>query len=269
MAASMAIDTGQTTIALAIQKLVARGALFVVNHSGGKDSQAMFLYLFGLVPKEQLLTIHAELAEVDWPDIPAHIVETTYGVPLTLCRAPRTFFEIVERRQMFPSPRMRWCTSDLKRGGIEKAIRATGAKLIVSCDGRRAQESPNRSRIEPFSLSERNSKAGREWYEWLPIHDWTIEQVFERIASAGQNPHWAYAAGMGRLSCSFCVMSSAADLRTAAQLRPDLYKKYVATEKAIGQVMMMPTKSKGRLTLEQITGIPAGDMAVAAQDIFA
>ena len=75
MAASMAIDTGQTTIALAIQKLVARGALFVVNHSGGKDSQAMFLYLFGLVPKEQLLIIHAVLPEVDWPDIESHILD--------------------------------------------------------------------------------------------------------------------------------------------------------------------------------------------------
>ena len=33
--------------------LIARGALFVINHSGGKDSQAMYLLLRGLVPAAQ------------------------------------------------------------------------------------------------------------------------------------------------------------------------------------------------------------------------
>lgn len=37
----------------AIPGLIARNALFVVNHSGGKDSQAMYLKIAALVPREQ------------------------------------------------------------------------------------------------------------------------------------------------------------------------------------------------------------------------
>ena len=106
--------------------------------------------------------------------------------------------------------------------------------------------------------------AGREWYDWLPIHDLTTVEVFARIAAAGQAPHWVYAAGMSRFSCCFCIMSNKADLTTAARLNPDLYRRYVELERLTGQVMMMPSKSKGRMTLEQITGI---SVAVAKCEI--
>ena len=33
-----------------IKDLAARGAMFIVNHSGGKDSQAMFHYVHNHVP---------------------------------------------------------------------------------------------------------------------------------------------------------------------------------------------------------------------------
>ena len=49
-----------------IKALIARKALFIVNHSGGKDSQAMTIKLRRLVPAEQLLVIHADLPGVDW-----------------------------------------------------------------------------------------------------------------------------------------------------------------------------------------------------------
>ena len=114
-----------------------------------------------------------------------------------------------------------------------------------------------RAKLDPLKLSVRNSVAGREWYDWLPIHDWSEERVFARIAEAGQKPHWVYAKGMSRCSCSFCIMSSRQDLTTAATLNPALYRTYVELERETGQVMIMPTKKSGRLTLEQITGVPA------------
>jgi 3'-phosphoadenosine 5'-phosphosulfate sulfotransferase (PAPS reductase)/FAD synthetase len=162
---------------------------------------------------------------------------------------------MIAERGMFPSPSNRQCTSDLKRGPIERTIRQTGKKLIVNCMGMRAEESSSRSKLATFKLSERNSKAGREWYEWLPIHDWTTDQVFTKIAAVGQQPHWAYAAGMTRLSCCFCIMASKADLTTAAHLKPALYRQYVELERSTGQVMLMPSKKHGRQTLEQVTGV--------------
>ena len=245
--------------------LIARGALFVINHSGGKDSQAMYLLLRGLVPAAQRVIVHADLGEVEWPGAVDHIKATTAGEPLHVCRSRRGLLQMIEERGMFPSPSQRQCTSDLKRGPIERTVRAITRErkaldieawgLVVNCMGMRAEESPGRSKLAPFKWHEGNSKAGREWYDWLPIHDLTTGEVFERIAAAGQSPHWVYAAGMSRFSCCFCIMSNKADLTTAARLNPDLYRRYVELERSTGQVMMMPSKAKGRLTLEQITDI--------------
>ncbi len=240
-----------------IKELVARGATFVVNHSGGKDSQAMYLMIRYIVPAEQIVIVHADLGEVEWEGAVEHIKATTNGEPLHVCRSRRGLLQMIEERGMFPSPSQRQCTSDLKRGPIERTIRQLGVKLIVNCMGMRAQESSSRSKLIPFKFSERNSKAGREWYDWLPIHGMTTDEVFSFIDAEGQKPHWVYAAGMSRFSCCFCIMSNKADLTTAARLNPDLYRKYVGLERSTGQVMMMPTKGGGRRSLEDITGIKA------------
>ena len=243
-----------------IPTLVRRNALFVLNHSGGKDSQAMTLGLVDLgVPTSQMLAIHAPLGRIEWPGTIAHIRSTIPpGVPLAFARVAsgKTLLERVEERGMFPDPGRRWCTSDFKRGPIEREIRRhlrahpEHGGLVVNCIGMRADESPGRSRLRAWSRSERNSKAGRDWHDWLPIHGWRVADVFGRIERAGQRPHWAYAAGMSRLSCSFCIMASRNDLRTAAKLRPDLYREYVALEERLGH-----TLSPSRVPLVQLTGV--------------
>ncbi|WOB06492.1 phosphoadenosine phosphosulfate reductase family protein [Piscinibacter gummiphilus] len=268
----------------AIRDLVARGALFVANHSGGKDSQAMYLMLRDLVPREQLVIVHADLGAVEWAGAVGHILATTAGERFVTCQARRNLLQMIDDRGMFPSPEMRQCTSDLKRGPIEKVIRgitrerqALGIKewgLVVNCMGMRAQESSGRKKLPVFKLSARNSKAGREWYDWLPIHGMLEDEVFATIAAAGQQPHIVYQLGMRRFSCVFCIMASEEDLKTAARLAterpellndPHLYAKYVSLERTTGQVMLMPKSRKGqeplKRTLEDITGVKA-DLSV-------
>lgn len=250
-----------------VRQLVDRGALFVVNHSGGKDSQAMFAYLAANVPAAQLVVVHADLGRVEWEGAQEHIRATIGDTPLHVCRARRDLLQMIRERGMFPSPQQRQCTSDLKRGPIERTIRhivkaraAAGiasAGLIVNCMGMRAEESPGRAKLLTFKLNAGNSKAGREWFDWLPIHDWLVGDVFATIEAVGQKPHPVYAKGMTRFSCCFCIMASEHDLRTAARLNPSLYREYVELERITGQVMLMPSKTKGRRTLEQVTGVPA------------
>ena len=228
-----------------------------MNHSGGKDSQAMYAFIRRHVPDSQIKTIHAILPEVEWDGVKEHI-EANIIHELHTCKSRRTLLQMIKERGMFPSPSMRQCTSDLKRGPIEKTIRRFGDKLLVNCMGMRGQESTNRSKLETLKFSERNSKNGREWNEWLPIHAWDITEVFALIDLVGQKPHWAYEKGMSRLSCCFCIMASKADLTLAAKLNPALFRKYVQLERQTGQVMLMPSKKNGRLTLEQVTGVSAG-----------
>jgi hypothetical protein len=70
-------------------------------------------------------------------------------------------------------------------------------------------------------------------YDWYPIHDWTLARVWGRMATPG-SPLAVYAAGMSRLSCRFCVLSSRADLLCSARLSPALADRYAEAELRIG-----------------------------------
>ncbi len=245
-----------------IQALIDRGALFVVNHSGGRDSQAMFIKIRSMVPKEQILVIHAHLPEVEWDGVIEHIHDTCQGFAVKVVTATKTFFEMVRHRQMWPSASTRQCTSDLKRGPIEKAIRhelkVRGLKLVVNCMGLRAQESPNRAKKRPLAFNARNSKAGREWYDWLPVHHYLLEHVIQVIEDAGERMFYIYYQGMRRCSCCFCIFACVSDLQTAARLNPDLYARYVELEAEIGHTLLMPKKGCAPRGLEEVTGIKSG-----------
>jgi 3'-phosphoadenosine 5'-phosphosulfate sulfotransferase (PAPS reductase)/FAD synthetase len=243
--------------------LVAAGALFVVNHSGGKDSQAMLIRLRALVPARQLVCIHAPLGEAEWPGALelARDQAASYGVKFVLAPATKTFLQLVRHRHAnyptapsFPQAGNRQCTSDLKRGPIEREVRryarAHGFTTIVTCMGLRAQESPNRAKMQVWRKNEKGSVAGRTWYEWLPIHHLSTAEVFGIIAAAGEKPHYAYALGNDRLSCVFCIMASANDLRNGALHNPELYAEYVALEQETGYTLHMSRK-----TLPEITGL--------------
>ena len=88
---------------------------------------------------------------------------------------------------------------------------------LVNAMGMRAEESAARAGKLPWRRNARMSVAGREVFDWLPIFHLSTDDVFRVIRDAGQSPHWAYAAGMSRLSCVFCIKASRTDLRTAAQ----------------------------------------------------
>ena len=237
------------------RELQNQGALFLVNHSGGKDSQAMFLHLTKTmeIPTDQILVIHAELPGVDWDGISDHIKTTTPGFEFMETRSHKTFFEMVRSRGMFPSSQHRQCTSDLKRDPIDKLVRRVmkerGLTLVVSCMGIRSDESPARAKKNPFKLNKRNSRAGRTWFDFYPIFNWSLEEVWAMIRHHDQEPFWTYAQGMTRVSCRFCILASKGDLCTAAKLAPEYFQEMVKLEKEIDF-----TLQQGK-TLEQIVSL--------------
>lgn len=239
--------------------------MFVLNDSGGKDSQAMRIALREIVPAAQKIVIHASLGDVEWPGALEHAQAGAErdGLPFVVARAVKTFFEMVEHRfrvrpgpnsPCWPSASNRQCTSDLKRGPIEREVRRVlrerGLKRVVTCMGIRAEESSGRAKQQPLRRSSRNSRAGRDWWEWLPIHTLTRSQVFAMISHANEAPHAAYALGNDRLSCMFCIMGSRNDLANAARQNPDLYRRYVDVEKRTGYTM-----HQSRIPLEVLTGV--------------
>lgn len=265
-----------------LRDLIVQGALFVCNHSGGKDSQAMYEYLCGIIPYDQLVVVHVGLGKVEWPGTKEHIDGTIHH-PLNVVAAGKTFFEMVERRGKWPSPEQRQCTSDLKRGPVSKFFRreatSRGTRLVIDCLGLRAQESTNRSKLPAWKLNKKQTNSRRTVYTWHPILNWTIDEVWathghtvlelqERQgwwqlgdydrALSGWNFHWVYLAGMERCSCSFCIMAKDADLKCAATLRPDLLAEYAALERRINHTFRMPRKNKPRQFLDELCAAPEG-----------
>ena len=252
----MSAEPADTRLPSACRELIRAGTLVAISTPSGKDSQAMTFLLSRLAPLHRLVAVHASLAGVEWPDT-VEFIRATLPPVIPLILAPvtsgKTLLDSIEERGRFPSPKVRWCTSSLKRGPIERELRRYlkanprfGVR-IVSAMGMRAEESPARAQKPPWRLNERNSRAGRSWYDWLPIFGLTKRQVFR---DAGQSPHPAYAMGMSRLSCVFWIMASRADLRTAARLQPALYAHYADLEGRIGH-----TLSPSRFPLSELTGI--------------
>lgn len=249
----------QLSIPAEIQRVINAGAIFYVSHSGGKDSQAMYALLSSIIPHENIVVVHACLCEVEWPGVIEHINENI-NHELNIVQARKTLLGMVEARGMWPSPKYRQCTSDLKRGPIQKFIRndlkAKGKTLAVDCTGIRAEESANRAKKSPFSVNQAQtlSSGARTVYSWLPVFELSTAQVFKTIADAGQQPFWAYKNGNERLSCVFCIMGSVNDLRHGAKCNPELYRRYVELERQIGHTMF--TKGSIPVPLDQYIGIP-------------
>lgn len=243
-----------------IQELIAQGAIFFVGHSGGKDSQAMFAILSKIVPADQLLVTHADLGEVEHDGVVDFIRSNIDEKELLIAQAihadgtKKDFFSAIRARRVsldskgkvdapaFPSSAARFCTSDLKTGPIWKVIRAAGDfPIVVNCVGIRAEESAARSRKirdrGTLNVNTKNTNSKRQAFDWWPIADWTIDQVWTEIEAKGQVRHPAYDAGNDRLSCQFCIFGSRGDLARAAAARPELLKKLTDLESDVRGTM--------------------------------
>jgi len=251
-----------------LDREVDRGALVAVMHSGGKDSQAMYLRLRRRVPARQLVVVHAPLGRVEWSGCMEHIEATVDpGVPVIEAPAvfkdgsPKDLLTMVRRkaaqrqdRPPWPDARNRWCTSELKEGPCNRVVReyadAHGFQRVVCALGIRAQESPRRRQLVAWEACKKRhgtrSRARgwtRAWHRALPIHHLDESEVWGTIAGAGQRAHPVYDEGMTRLSCRFCILASNGDLRTAAELDPELYAEYVELERRTGYTVSMSGKS--------------------------
>lgn len=228
----------------------------LVNSSADKDSQAALDVVVetaravGML--DRLVVVHADLGDNEWPETAKLAAEHAafYGLRFEVVSRQRdgrveTILDRVTERGMWPDAARRWCTSDHKRGPIRKLMtqlaaeqRAAGVEgrpvRLLNVMGLRAEESNARQRRAPYSFDRAASNGRRHVDTWLPIHRWTTAQVWRRIERAGTQPHPAYAAGMSRLSCRFCVLASRSDLICSARLNSELAARYAAVEAKTG-----------------------------------
>src|SRR5215475_8821751 len=98
----------------------------VLNSSAGKDSQAMLDYVVELaerakLSRARLVVAHADLGRVEWPGTRELAEEQArhYGLEFVAVSRPQgDLLDHIRARGRFPSPTVRWCTSDHKRGPV-------------------------------------------------------------------------------------------------------------------------------------------------------
>lgn len=129
---------------------------------------------------------------------------------------------------------MRFCTSELKTAVIASALRKRWPHgPIVSAAGIRAEESPARAKMPVAAPHQKLTRTTSPALSWHPILRWRLQDVLAEIDRAGLARHPAYTVyGASRVSCAFCIMSSAADLAAAASCdeNVEIYREMVALE---------------------------------------
>ena len=256
-----------------ITSLINSGALFVANHSGVKDSMACLEALLSAgIPKANIIVVHASLGAMEWAGALEKAQEHAehHGLQFFVAQASKSLFDMVERKFQrdpsvvsWPTAAQRQCTSDLKRDPIATLVRryasANGYQVIVNCLGIRGQESTARKLRPAFSVNNRETNSKRQVFEWLPIHDMLIDEVWAVIAKSGVARHYAYDLGNERLSCVYCIMGSANDCRNGYKHNPELFSQYVALERKTGYTMHQSKKS----LVEIVFGVAQPDALAA------
>lgn len=221
-----------------IDQLLAADVPVAIGVSGGKDSDAA---AFATVERlNQIghagprLLVHSDLGRTEWHEsLPqCERLAERLGVDLVVVRRQAgdmldrwltrwannveryCNLECVKLILPWSTAAMRFCTSEMKTAIIcRELIKRFPGQTIVSVAGIRREESPNRAkapiaRPQPRLTSAAHQTSG---YDWLPILDWTKQDVIDLHTARDFPLHEAYRTN-SRVSCVFCILASKADL---------------------------------------------------------
>lgn len=243
-----------------ITDLLMRKAPVAVGVSGGKDSNVaafeVLRYLREVGHQGELLLIHSDLGRIEHTDsLPAcQRLSDRLGLELVVVRREKgdmvdrwlqRWSDNVGRYQIlkcvkmvlpWSTANMRFCTSELKTAVTCKyLVERFKQQTILNGVGIRRQESDARAKAQVCEAQDKltHKTNGTTGYNWNPILAWTLEDVLKYHKVQHFDLHEAYTKFlMGRVSCSFCILSSYADMVASATdaRNHDVYRELVDLE---------------------------------------
>ena len=197
----------------------------VVSFSGGKDSTAMLLGML-----ERSMPIDAIVfcdTGMEFPEMYDHIdrVEKAIGRQITRLKADVTFEYLMTEKPcvktarlgyMWPGPRTRWCTTELKKVPKDAFVRSQrGERSVIEYVGLAADETRRMER-------ECNRKANKRY----PLADWgmTEDDALRYCYDHGYDWGGLYRHHK-RVSCWCCPLQSLRDLRSLYRYHPALWRR--------------------------------------------
>jgi len=214
-----------------------------VNHSGGKDSQAMLAKLILMGFKGKLVIVHADLGEMEWEPMHNWIKSISFGLEVNVVVGDLDFWELCRKYQRIPGGASRFCTNELKTKPCEKFMKQyckdNGITKAISALGIRAEESPSRATKGEFIVKLKGGRSGNDLKltVWNPILDMLLPEVNSIIEDAGQVKHWVYAKGYSRLSCVMCPFGRVGEHAQMKDDRPEVFQKMVDLEVELGKTI--------------------------------
>jgi 3'-phosphoadenosine 5'-phosphosulfate sulfotransferase (PAPS reductase)/FAD synthetase len=235
-----------------------RGGYLVINSSGGKDSQVV-TYMLATHPelakyKDRMVVLHADLGRGEWPGGGEHARYVAEAMDLTFVdtrkatrRSAETgrvepwvgdMLDYFAERAAWPAAGKESCRSDMKRGPLWGWIKANipeGAPVVNALGIRREEGQGDKTNPRSRWFAEEVGETmeggkGREAYNWNPILDYKLEDVWSSIRESGLDRHHAYDMGASRLSCFLCMLATDKDHQVAVQAHPEVAKLWYETE---------------------------------------
>jgi 3'-phosphoadenosine 5'-phosphosulfate sulfotransferase (PAPS reductase)/FAD synthetase len=241
-----------------ITTLLSAHAPVAIGVSGGKDSDAAAFatdeHLDAIGHAGPRVLIHSDLGRTEWTESLPQCERLAQRLGLELIIVRREKGDMLDRwltrwrnnvaryvnlecvKLILPwsTAAMRFCTSEMKTAVIcRDLVKRFPGQTIVSVAGIRRDESPNRAKAEISKRQNKLTSATHQTtgYDWLPILDWTKQDVIDLHEARGFPLHEAYRTN-SRVSCVFCILASKADL-VASTTRPEhapLYRAMVDLE---------------------------------------
>lgn len=148
------------------------------------------------------------------------------------------FLDLCIWKGRFPSTKARFCSEELKRnpivGQVQKPLLDVGDD-VVSWQGVRRDESENRRNLPEHECKEIDATTGAELWNFRPILDWTVDDVFAMHRKHGIKPNPLYQQGMGRVGCMPCIHARKDELLEIGLRFPEEIDRVMEWEKIVGE----------------------------------
>ncbi len=170
------------------------------------------------------------------------------------------FLDLCIWKGRFPSRMAQFCTEWLKAIPIETQLFAPirETEPVVSWQGERRSESPNRARLPRFQRVKTSGQYDRMIFR--PILHWTAGNTFALHKQFGLTPNPLYRQGMGRVGCFPCINSAKAELAAMFARWPDVLEML-----RIYEALVSKASKRGQATFFPASTTPQGTQLVADQ----
>lgn len=148
------------------------------------------------------------------------------------------FLDLCIWKGRFPSTKARFCSEELKRNPIIAQVQRPLIEAgddVISWQGVRADESESRRNLPENECKEIDGNTGAELWNYRPILQWTVEDVFAMHRKHGIKPNPLYSQGMGRVGCMPCIHARKDELLEIGLRFPEEINRVMEWERIVGE----------------------------------